>query len=94
MQRPPPLGLDRSESSEHGAADARSARRSGAAVGEGPRPRSRRAGEPPEVFVTDFGIVNGTDEDQLAAAVVKYGPLAIGINAGPMQWYHGGVPFT
>jgi len=32
-----------------------------------------------------------TDEDQIAAAVVKYGPLAIGINAGPMQWYGGGI---
>merc|ERR1712050_711185 len=32
-----------------------------------------------------------TDEDQIAAALTKYGPLAIGINAGPMQWYRGGV---
>jgi cathepsin F len=32
-----------------------------------------------------------TDEDQIAAALVKYGPLAIGINAGPMQLYHGGI---
>jgi len=38
------------------------------------------------------GWVNvSTDEDQIAAALMKYGPLAIGINAGPMQWYHGGV---
>jgi cathepsin F len=56
-----------------------------------------KAAQPSEkVFVTDYGVVNGTDEDQLAAAVVKYGPLAIGINAGPMQWYHGGIadPFS
>jgi len=32
-----------------------------------------------------------TDEDQIAAALMKYGPLAIGINAGPMQFYRGGV---
>lgn len=31
------------------------------------------------------------DEDQIAAALIKYGPLSIGINAGPMQLYHGGV---
>jgi cathepsin F len=38
------------------------------------------------------GYVNiSTDEDQIAAAVMKYGPLAIGINAGPMQWYRGGI---
>merc|ERR1719352_5791 len=41
-------------------------------------------------------VVDGTDEDQLAAALVQYGPLAIGINATPMQWYGGGVanPFS
>lgn len=32
-----------------------------------------------------------TDEDQIAAALVQYGPLAIGINAGPMQMYSGGI---
>jgi cathepsin F len=32
-----------------------------------------------------------TDEDQIAAALMKYGPLAIGINAGPMQLYFGGI---
>eukprot|EP00933_Yihiella_yeosuensis_P004470 TRINITY_DN108840_c0_g1_i1.p1 TRINITY_DN108840_c0_g1~~TRINITY_DN108840_c0_g1_i1.p1 ORF type:complete len:353 (-),score=65.29 TRINITY_DN108840_c0_g1_i1:115-1173(-) len=31
------------------------------------------------------------DENQMAAALVKYGPLSIGINAGPMQWYMGGI---
>jgi cathepsin F len=37
-----------------------------------------------------------TDEDQIAAALMKYGPLAIGINAGPMQFYFGGIsnPWT
>jgi len=32
-----------------------------------------------------------TDEDQIAAALMQYGPLAIGINAGPMQFYGGGI---
>lgn len=32
-----------------------------------------------------------TDEDQIAAALYKYGPLVIGINAGPMQMYSGGI---
>jgi len=32
-----------------------------------------------------------TDEDQIAAALMQYGPLAIGINAGPMQFYSGGI---
>jgi len=32
-----------------------------------------------------------TDETQIAAALVKYGPLAIGLNAMPMQFYFGGV---
>jgi len=49
-----------------------------------------------KVFVSSWQMVDGKDEDQLAAAVVKYGPLAIGINATPMQWYRGGIadPFT
>merc|ERR1712023_61792 len=44
-----------------------------------------------KVFVSGYKVVDGTDEDQLAAALMQYGPLAIGINAGPMQWYMGGV---
>jgi len=32
-----------------------------------------------------------SDEDQMAAALVQHGPLSIGINAGPMQWYRGGI---
>lgn len=36
-------------------------------------------------------MVDGSDEDKLAAALVKYGPLAIGINASPMQHYSGGI---
>jgi len=43
-----------------------------------------------KAFIKDFVTIS-TDEDQIAAALMKYGPLAIGINAGPMQWYMGGV---
>lgn len=49
-----------------------------------------------KVFVKSWKIVDGSDEDQLAAALIKHGPLAIGINATPMQWYMGGIanPFN
>jgi len=49
-----------------------------------------------KVFVKEWKVVDGTDEDQLAAALIQHGPLAIGINATPMQWYMGGVsnPFN
>jgi cathepsin F len=49
-----------------------------------------------KVFVSAWAVVDGTDEDQLAAALIKHGPLAIGINATPMQWYMGGIadPFS
>jgi cathepsin F len=43
-----------------------------------------------KAFIASY-VKIGTDEDQIAAALMKYGPLAIGINAGPMQWYGGGV---
>jgi len=43
-----------------------------------------------QVFISDWKQIS-TDEDQIAAALVQYGPLAIGINAGPMQFYSGGV---
>ncbi|CAD7971897.1 unnamed protein product [Amoebophrya sp. A120] len=36
-------------------------------------------------------VAIGSNEDQMAAALMKYGPLAIGINAGPMQLYMGGI---
>jgi len=42
------------------------------------------------VFVGKFLHID-TAETQMAAALVKYGPLSIGINAGPMQLYMGGV---
>ncbi|KAM0032880.1 putative cathepsin F [Helianthus debilis subsp. tardiflorus] len=40
--------------------------------------------------VTNFSVVS-TDEDQIAANLVTYGPLAIGINAAWMQTYIGQV---
>ncbi|XP_073013195.1 cysteine proteinase 1-like [Typha latifolia] len=40
--------------------------------------------------VKNFSVVS-TDEDQIAANLVKHGPLAIGINAVFMQTYIGGV---
>ncbi len=36
-------------------------------------------------------IPTGDVEDEIAAALVKYGPLAIGINANMMQMYMGGI---
>jgi len=42
------------------------------------------------VFITAWKQI-ASDEDQMAAALVQYGPLSIGINAGPMQWYMGGI---
>jgi len=50
------------------------------------------AAQPPKevAFIKGFKTIS-TDETQMAAALVQYGPLSIGINAGPMQWYMGGV---
>jgi cathepsin F len=47
------------------------------------------------VFISSWKQI-ASDEDQMAAALVSYGPLSIGINAGPMQWYMGGIanPFA
>lgn len=42
------------------------------------------------VFISGWKQI-ASDEDQMAAALVQYGPLSIGINAGPMQWYRGGI---
>eukprot|EP00932_Pfiesteria_piscicida_P011412 SRR837773.2258.p1 GENE.SRR837773.2258~~SRR837773.2258.p1 ORF type:complete len:324 (-),score=163.48 SRR837773.2258:9-905(-) len=41
-------------------------------------------------FISGWKAIS-TDEDQIAAALIQYGPLALGINAGPMQWYFGGI---
>jgi len=43
------------------------------------------------VFVYNWVQVNVGKEDEMAAALVKYGPLSIGINAMFMQFYFGGV---
>jgi cathepsin F len=40
--------------------------------------------------VANFSVI-GTDEDQIAANLVKHGPLSIGINAAWMQTYVGKV---
>ncbi|XP_047321802.1 cysteine proteinase 15A-like [Impatiens glandulifera] len=40
--------------------------------------------------VSNFSVIS-VDEDQIAANLVKYGPLAVGINAAYMQTYVGGV---
>merc|ERR1719253_118097 len=42
------------------------------------------------VFITSWKTIS-TDEAQIAAALMQYGPLSIGINAGPMQLYQGGI---
>merc|ERR1712187_770208 len=43
-----------------------------------------------KAFIGGFVKIS-TDEDQIAAALMQYGPLSIGINAGPMQFYAGGI---
>merc|ERR1712025_1202699 len=43
-----------------------------------------------QVFISNYTMIS-KDEDQIAAALMQYGPLAIGINAGPMQFYSGGI---
>lgn len=43
------------------------------------------------VRVENFSIINSLDEDQIAANLVKHGPLAIGLNAAFMQTYVHGV---
>ncbi|KAK8572571.1 hypothetical protein V6N13_048160 [Hibiscus sabdariffa] len=40
--------------------------------------------------VSNFSVIS-VDEDQIAANLVKHGPLAVGINAAFMQTYMGGV---
>ncbi|KMZ69497.1 hypothetical protein ZOSMA_211G00060 [Zostera marina] len=40
--------------------------------------------------VANFSVIS-SNEDQIAANLVKYGPLAVGINAAFMQTYIGGV---
>lgn len=42
------------------------------------------------VFISSWKTIS-TDETQIAAALMQYGPLSIGINAGPMQLYQGGI---
>jgi len=43
-----------------------------------------------QVFVGGWTPIS-QDEDQIAAALMQYGPLAIGINAVFMQFYFGGI---
>lgn len=43
-----------------------------------------------KVFLSSWVPVS-TDENDIATALMKYGPLAIGINAGPMQMYSSGI---
>jgi len=53
--------------------------------------RSCRAEKSKElVFLKSWTAVS-TDEAQIAAALMQYGPLAIALNASPMQLYMGGV---
>jgi len=52
--------------------------------------RCKAAQAQEKVFISNWTSIS-TDEDQIAAALMKYGPLSIGINAGPMQFYMGGI---
>merc|ERR1712232_381596 len=42
------------------------------------------------VFIASWKKVS-SDEQQMAAALMQYGTLSIGINANPLQYYKGGV---
>jgi len=50
-----------------------------------------RAEKSKEVVFLECWMPISQDEDQIAAALVKYGPLSIALNAGPMQMYMGGI---
>lgn len=52
---------------------------------------SCRAKQSKEIVYIDDWTSISEDEDQIAAALMKYGPLAIGINASYMQMYSGGI---
>jgi len=41
--------------------------------------------------VSKGGIFGGADEDKIKTALLASGPVTIGINASPMQRYHGGI---
>jgi len=43
------------------------------------------------VFVHDFISIPPSAEDKMAQALVKYGPLSLGLNADTLQFYMGGV---
>jgi C1A family cysteine protease len=43
-----------------------------------------------KVFVSSYVQIS-QNEDNIATALMKYGPLSIGINATPMQFYMGGI---
>lgn len=43
------------------------------------------------VFVMDFISIPENSEDKMAQALVKYGPLSLGLNADPLQFYMGGI---
>jgi len=53
-------------------------------------PKCQLSQEKEKVFIGNWTQIS-KDEDQIAAALVKYGPLSIGLNAGPMQFYWGGI---
>jgi len=63
---------------------------------EGAYPYTAQDGQCKAASSKEVAFIGGwkaisTDEDQIAAALMQYGPLAIGINAGPMQFYSGGI---
>jgi len=53
--------------------------------------KSCRAEKSKELVYLSSWTAVSTDETQIAAALMKYGPLAIALNASPMQLYMGGV---
>ena len=50
-----------------------------------------KTGKKPGVQISDFVLLNTTDEEYIKKYLYQVGPLAIAINADPLQFYTGGI---